>query len=151
MADELVNRVSQSGIITIDLEDFYPREDVVVFDMKDFLYMGLILKEKVAVVCTADAIIPMWAYMLISSILQPVARSIFFGEEKEAIGSEILKNLGKIDPAEYAEKRIVIKGCGEREIPAEAYVAVTAMLRPVAKSIMYGEPCSTVPVFKKQA
>lgn len=167
MDENFVNKVSESGIITIDLEDFYPKDELVVFDMKDHLFMGLILKEKdfreamknldlapytnkyVALTCTADAVIPMWAYMLVSSYLQPVAKDIVFGDADFLHKTLFLKNIEKINPADYKDQRVVIKGCGELAVSETAYVAITSLLRPVAKSIMYGEPCSTVPIYKK--
>jgi len=169
MEETLINKVAESGIITIDLEQFYPADPVVVFDLKDYLFMGLILKEKdfrealksldtsgyqdkiVAITCSADAIIPIWAYMLVAGLLQPVARTIVYGNEEKAIRETWIKQIAGIRPEDYADKRVVIKGCGERPIPEEAYVTATALLRPVVKSIMYGEPCSTVPVYKKKA
>jgi hypothetical protein len=169
MEETLINKVAESGIITIDLEQFYPADPVVVFDLKDYLFMGLILKEKdfrealknldtsgyrdkiVAITCSADAIIPIWAYMLVAGLLQPVARTIVYGNEEKAIREAWIKQIAGIRPEDYADKRVVIKGCGERPIPEEAYVTATALLRPVVKSIMYGEPCSTVPVYKKKA
>ena len=168
MMDEVfVNKVSESGIVTLDLEDFYPKEETAIFDMKEYLFMGLILKEKefremmksldldiykgknVAITCTADAVIPMWAYMLAASYLQPVANEIIFGDADFLHKTIFLKNIAKINAADYTDKRVVIKGCGELPITETAYVAVTGLLRPVVKSIMYGEPCSTVPIYKK--
>lgn len=168
MMDEvIVNKVSESSLITLDLEEFYPKEETVVFDMKDHLFMGLILKEKdfretmkaldlsiykgknIALTCSADAVIPVWAYMLVASYLQPVANEIIFGDADFLHKTLFLKNINKINPADYEDKRVVIKGCGELAISETAYVAVTSLLRPVAKSIMYGEPCSTVPIYKK--
>jgi hypothetical protein len=168
MQESIVNKVTESGIITLNLEDYYPKGEIAVFDLKDHLFMGLILKEKdfraallatdwqkfqnknVAVTCTADAIIPVWAYMLVASYLQPVANEIFFGNEEALISGILQKNIDKTDTASFADKRIVLKGCGDVKIPDSAYLAMTAKLRPVAKSIMYGEPCSTVPVYKKK-
>ncbi len=168
MSDTFVNKVAESGIITLNLEDYYPKESVEVFDMKEHLFMGLILKEKdfrealknldtnkfenkiVALTCSADAIIPMWAYMLVASLLQPLAKEIIFGTEifiKEKI---LLTNIDKIDASTFTDARIVIKGCGDLPINEAAYIAITNKLRAVAKSIMYGEPCSTVPVYKKK-
>ncbi len=162
-----MNKVAESGIITIDLEKYFPQEPVVPFDLKDHLFMGLILKEKefrqnlqqlntslysnaiVAVTCSADAIIPMWAYMLVVSTLQPVAKEIVLGDAQTATTKILVENIQKIDPIEFTDKRVVIKGCGETPIPEEAYLEITKKLRPVAKSVMYGEPCSTVPVYKK--
>jgi Protein of unknown function (DUF2480) len=168
MNDPIINKVAESGLVTIDPEKFYPREETAVFDLKNFLFMGMILKEKdyrealkshdweqytnknVAVTCTADAIIPVWAYMLAAAYLQPVAREVVMGDEKELHKIIFLKNLSQINMNEFADKRIVIKGCGETPIGDFVYMELTKLLRPVAKSIMYGEPCSTVPVFKKK-
>lgn len=169
MSDEIVNKVAESGLITIDLEKFLPnKEDIVAFDLKDFLFMGMILKEKdfrealkqhdwskyknkhVAITCSADAIIPVWAYMLVTSYLQPIAKSTLVGSEQEIFKATILRNISSIDGSEFSGKRIVLKGCGETPIDDFAYAEATRVLLPVAKSIMYGEPCSTVPVYKKK-
>ena len=168
MEEVFINKVSESGIITLDLEDFYPKDETAVFDMKDHLFMGLILKEKdfrevmknldltpykdknIALTCSADAVIPVWAYMLVASYLQPVAKEIIFGDECFLHKTLFLKNIAQINIEDYKDQRVVIKGCGELPISETAYVAITNQLRPVVKSIMYGEPCSTVPVYKKQ-
>ena len=169
MSDEIVNKVAESGLVTIDLEKYLPqKEETAVFDLKDYLFMGMILKEKdfrealkqqdwekyrnknVAIACTADAIIPVWAYMLVTTYLQPVAKETIVGEEKEIYKTVFLKNISSIQEAEFADKRIVLKGCGETPIDDFAYSEATRKLLPVAKSIMYGEPCSTVPVYKKK-
>jgi Protein of unknown function (DUF2480) len=168
METAFVNKVADSGIVTLNLEDFYPKEDVVVFDLKDYLFMGLILKEKdfrealknldiaafenkiVALTCSADAIIPMWAYMLVASLIQPVAKNLEFGTTEQAKENILLQNIQTIDATLYNDARVVVKGCGELPIEEKAYMAITQKLRPVVKSIMYGEPCSTVPVFKKK-
>jgi hypothetical protein len=168
MSEPFINKVSESGLVTVDLEKYYPTGESAVFDLKDHLFMGLILKEKdfrealkntdwtiyqnknVAVTCSADAIIPVWAYMLVASYLQPVAAEIVMGDEKELHRVLFLKNLSAIDPTIYSDKRVVVKGCGETPIADFVYLEITKLLRPVAKSIMYGEPCSTVPIFKKR-
>lgn len=168
MADEIVNKVAESGLITLDPAMYYPREETALFDLKDFLFMEMILKEKdfreqlkihnwdaykdksVGVYCSVDAIIPVWAYMLVASYLEPLARHIIMGDEKELHRRLFLKNIAAIDPAEFTDKRVVVKGCGETPIGEFAYMEITRLLRPVAKSIMYGEPCSTVPVYKKK-
>ena len=168
MSEPFVNKVAESGLITLDPEKFFPREETAVFDLKGYLFMGMILKEKdyrealkntdwtpytnkpVAITCSADAIIPVWACMLAASYLQPVAKEIVMGDEKELQKTLFLKNLSSIDVADYDDKRVVIKGCGETPIPDYVYMEITRILRPVVKSIMYGEPCSTVPVFKKR-
>jgi len=167
MSDEFVNKVAESGLISFDLEEYYPKGTIRVFDLKEYLFMGLILKEKdfraalqttdwdsykdayVAITCSADAIIPMWAYMLVASNLQPVAVDVVFGDEKKLISTILLKNIQAVKGEEYTDKRVVVKGCGEVEIPETAYVEITNKLRPFVKSIMYGEPCSTVPIYKK--
>jgi len=168
MAEEIINKVAGSALMELDLEDYYPRHQVVVFDLKPMLFMELILKEKdfrealtkfdwspyqdkiVAVTCTADAIIPVWAYMLLAVYLQPVAKDIILGDEKAAHQQVFMENIREIDISQYTDKRVVVKGCGDQPIGEFAYLQITKMLRPVAKSIMYGEPCSTVPVFKKK-
>ncbi|MBS1574732.1 MAG: DUF2480 family protein [Bacteroidetes bacterium] len=167
MSETIVNKVAESGLITINLEDFYPNAGTAVFDLKDFLFMGLILKEKdfrealkkedlekyrnkyVAVTCTTEAIIPMWAYMLVVSYLQPIANDVILGDEKDLHRFLFLKNIAQVKPEEFKDQRIVVKGCGDLPIGEFAYAEITKILRPVAKSIMYGEPCSTVPVYKK--
>jgi hypothetical protein len=169
MSDEIINKVAESGLITIDLEKYLPqKEEIAVFDLKDFLFMGMILKEKdfrealkqhdwekyrnknVAITCSADAIIPVWAYMLVTTYLQPVAKQTIVGNEKEIYKTIFLKNISSINTAEFSGSRIVLKGCGETPIDDFAYAEATRVLLPVAKSIMYGEPCSTVPVYKKK-
>ena len=169
MSDEIINKVAESGLITIDLEKYLPQKgSIAVFDLKDFLFMGMILKEKdfrealkqqdwekyrnnnVAIICSADAIIPVWAYMLVTTYLQPVAKATIVGDEKEIYKSVFLKNIASIQESEFADKRIVLKGCGETPIDDFAYAEATRKLLPVAKSIMYGEPCSTVPVYKRK-
>jgi hypothetical protein len=167
MSDVIKNKVAESGIITLDLEKYFPTTEIVEFDIKDYLFMGMILKEKdfrqslkeldlekykeklVAVTCSADAVIPMWAYMLIASTLQPISKEVSMGNKEDLKTKEIINNLKKINTEEYLDKRIVVKGCGEHPIPEGAYLEITKLLRPVAKSIMFGEPCSTVPIFKK--
>lgn len=168
MAEEFINKVAESGLITLDLEAYYPKGETMVFDLKGFLFMELILKEKdfreklkthdweqyrdkfVAIVCTADAIIPVWAYMLVAAQLQPVAQEVVLGDEKELHKKIFLDRIAAINADDYLDKRVVVKGCGELPIGEFAYLEITKKLRPVAKSIMYGEPCSTVPVYKKK-
>lgn len=163
----LVNRVAESGLITLNLEDFFPKEDIAVFDIKDYLFMGMILKEKdfreacknhdwtqyqgkhLIVDCTADAIIPVWAYMLVSVNAAPYALEIFQGDKENFIKTFYAKKLDSFDAANYTGKRVVIKGCSDKPVPPAAYVALTQKLQPFAQSIMYGEPCSTVPIFKR--
>lgn len=168
MSDEIVNKVASSGLVTLDLETYYPKEEIAVFDLKPHLFMELILKEKdfreamsqydwsqyqhkvVAVTCTADAIIPMWAYMLVASYLQPIAEQVIFGDEKAAFQQLFLEKINAIPVDTFNDKRVVVKGCGDLPIGEFAYMAITTRLQPVAKSIMYGEPCSTVPIYKKK-
>jgi hypothetical protein len=166
--ETVINKVAESALTTIDLEEYYPKQAITVFDLQPFLFMGLILKEKdfrealknhdwqqyegklVTVTCSADAIIPMWAYMLVATYLQPVAADVLFGTVDQVQQQLFLEQLKKINAQEFADKRIVVKGCGDLPIGEAAYLEITKMLRPVAKSIMYGEPCSTVPIFKKK-
>lgn len=166
--EDIVNRVAESGIITIDLEKFYPSQDIVVFDLKDLLFMEMLLKEKefrekletidwstyngkiVAVYCSTDAIIPMWAFMLLSSKLNGFAADVYFGNKSVAIEKAIEKNILSINVHDYKDKRVVVKGCGDVEIPSSAFLMISNKLIPVVKSLMYGEPCSTVPVYKQK-
>lgn len=171
MSDQkaLVNSVEKKGIITIDPEQFIPAKDeLFVFDLKPFLFRELILKEQdyrdalnlydwspfqnkfVRICCSNNAIIPMWAYMLATASLQPLVKFCMYeADEKVFRKAVILEVLRRHDWSQYRGKRIVIKGCGDEDMDASVYVAVTTALRPIARSIMYGEPCSTVPVFKR--
>lgn len=167
MSETLVNKVSSSGLVTINLEDLLPALPVE-FDLKNYLFMGLILKEKefrqalkqldwgvyqnkdVAITCSADAIIPVWAYMLVTTYLQPVAKNVRVGTAAEVQQQLFIKNIEELNAAAFRDERIVIKGCGEKEVGSFAYAEITRLLLPHVRSIMYGEPCSTVPVFKRK-
>lgn len=166
MEDEIINKVANSGLVTIDLEEFYLKGERHLFDIKPLLFHELMLKEKdfreslkqydwnkyknafVAITCSNEAIIPTWAYMLIALELQGIAKKVVFGslETLEAILFD--EELKKIDFTSFSDKRIVIKGCGNLPISTHAYINLTSLLKPFAKSIMFGEPCSTVPLFK---
>ena len=168
MAELFNNKVAESGIVTIDLASLLPSNEIIVFDIKPYLFMELILKEKefraallttdwtiyqdkvVGIICSADAIIPMWANMLIVSALNPFAKAVYFGNENKVREQQLLENINTLNIKEYNDQRVVIKGCGDTPIGESAYIAITQKLRPVVKSIMYGEPCSTVPVYKKK-
>ena len=163
----LVNRVAESGIITINLEDYFPEARFMTFDIRDYLFQGLILRERdfrealkaldwsaykdciVLISCSVDAIIPQWAYMLIESGLADVAADTWHGTTEEYLRYHYRRILEKQDFSQYREKSVVIKGCGQKPVPAYAYALITRLLRPIARSIMYGEPCSTVPVYKR--
>ena len=169
MTEPITNKVAESGIITVDPASYIPHGETAIFDLKDHLFMGLILKEKdfretlkkmdweqyrdknVGVTCSADAIIPVWAYMLVAANLQPVAKEVVLGDEKELQRTLFLKNISQINVHEFIDQRVVVKGCGDTPIGDCVYLELTKLLRPVVKSIMYGEPCSTVPVFKKKS
>ena len=168
MEETLVNRVAGSGLVTIDLEDFYPEGEVAPFDLKEHLFMGLILKEKefredlkahdwtqyagknLAVFCSEDAIIPMWAYMLVATYAAPFAGDIAQTTPGMFVETAFLKKLAALDLSVFEGKRIVVKGCSDKPVPASAYLEITRRLQPVAQSILFGEPCSTVPVYKKR-
>ncbi|MGZ3838972.1 MAG: DUF2480 family protein [Flavisolibacter sp.] len=168
MSEVFVNKVANSGLVTVDLEKYLPGEEIALFDLKDHLFMGLILKEKdfrealkqldwsvyegkpVALTCSVDAIIPVWAYMLVASYLAPVAKTVFTGSPAALQQQLFLKNLESLDRESFRDQRVVIKGCGDKTIEPFAYAAITGLLVPVVKSLMYGEPCSTVPVYKKK-
>ncbi len=164
---KLVNRVANSRLKVINLEKYFPEIEIVEFDLKDYLFMELILKEKefrsslmevdwsaytgkaVALNCSTNAIIPTWAYMLAATFLEPVADRIFMGTKKELIEEEYRNKLNSLDYTQYKDEMIVIKGCSQKPVPTSAYVDLTTKLRPLARSIMYGEACSTVPIYKK--
>lgn len=164
--ENIINKVANSGLITLNIEDFYHKGEQVVYDIKDNLFHGLMLREKdfrafikehdwsqyqdknVAVTCSADAIVPTWAYMLLANKLQPYANEVVFGDLNALEAVLITKALAKINPQDYANERVVVKGCGDT--PVSAYVEITNLLTPVVKSIMFGEPCSTVPVYKRK-
>lgn len=166
--EEIKNKVAESGLITIDLEKIIPQQEIVGFDLKGFLFMEMLLKEKdfresldahdwslyhdknVAVFCSSDAIIPMWAYMLVAGKLAAVAKSVFQGSVEEMQKQQTIETIRAIGTEAYENKRVVIKGCGDQPIPEYAYLEISAKLIPVVKSLMYGEPCSTVPVYKKR-
>jgi len=167
MADGIINKVAESGLISLDLEQWYPKQPIARFDIKDHLFMGMIVKEKefreslkqtdwsiykdkaVAVTCSVDAIIPVWAYMLVTSYLQPVCTETYVGSEQELVKHLFLKNIDSADLSPYQDQRVIIKGCGETPIGEFAYMAISKRLLPLVKTLMYGEPCSTVPVYKK--
>ena len=168
MAELFNNKVAESGLLTIDLASLLPSNEIILFDIKPYLFKELILKEKefrasllnidwsiyqdkiVGIVCSADAIIPMWANMLIVSSLHPFAKAVYFGDENKVREQLLQESISKINTELYIDQRVVVKGCGETPIGESAYIAITQKLRPIVKSIMYGEPCSTVPVYKKK-
>lgn len=168
MDELIVNRITESFLTSIDLEDFFPKEEILLLDLKQFLFRELILKEKdfrealknldwqvyknrlVAVTCSTDAIVPRWAFMLVAVYLQPVAKDIFYGSVSSFKNELLLGNIKSLPVEHFIDKRIVVKGCGDLGIGEAAYLEITKKLRPIVKSIMYGEPCSTVPIFKKK-
>ncbi|WP_282134643.1 DUF2480 family protein [Seonamhaeicola maritimus] len=168
MPNEIINRVANSKLVTLDLEDFYPEGNRIVFDIKDWLFEGFVLREKdfrtqvsefdwskyqdnyIALTCSTDAIIPGWAYMLLTVQLQPYAKKVVVGDLEileTSIYHDIINNLS-ID--EFQDKPIIIKGCSNKPVPQNAYIMLTNKLKPVAKSIMYGEACSSVPLYKNK-
>lgn len=161
------NKVEKSGLITLDLVDLIPKGKQVVIDLKDFMFEGIILREKdfrtkikntnweeyktsyVAITNSSEGIIPLWAYMLIASALQPYAAVIIRGNKGHLKGALLRRAIEELNEVEYKDKRVIIKGCGEESIPESSYIAITQKLQPLVKSLMFGEACSTVPVFKK--
>ena len=168
MADEIINRVANSKLITVDLEDYYPSGKRVLFDITQWLFQGIVLREKefrlhveqhdwsqyqdtyVAVNCSADAIVPAWAYMLISIALEPYSKQTVIGD-LETLESLIYQDIiEKLDLSNFKDKPIIIKGCSKKPVPLNAYNMISSKLKPVAKSIMFGEACSNVPLFKRK-
>ena len=165
--EEIINRVATSGLVSLDLEELYHPGERILFDIKDQLFQGLILREKdfreflkihdwtqyadknVAIICSEDAIVPTWAYMLLAVQLEPFANAIVFGD-LDRLEDKLFSNaLSKIEPEEFSGKRVVVKGCSKVPVPVSAYVEVTRLLKPFVQSLMFGEPCSTVPLYKK--
>lgn len=167
MAEEIVNRVAKSGIVSLNLEEVLPDTPVTAIDLKNQLWQEMILREKdfrewvkqhdweqytgfyVGIHCSADAIIPTWAYMLVASKLTGTAKRVVQGDATAAAEAVVMDYINGIDPADYADARVVIKGCAEKAIPLAAYTALTEKLQPVVKTLLFGEPCSTVPVYKQ--
>lgn len=168
MKDEIINRVANSKLITIDLEDYYPEGKRVLFDIKDWLFEGFVLREKdfraqvseydwsqhqnnyIALTCSSDAIIPGWAFMLLSIQLEPYAKKVVIGsldQLETSIYQDIINNL---DVSDYKNKPIIVKGCSNKPVPQNAYIMLSNKLKPIAKSIMYGEACSSVPLYKNK-
>lgn len=168
MADEIINRVAQSKLVVIDLEDFYPQGKRILFDIKEWLYEGLVLREKdfrahvsehdwsqyqdcyVAMHCSTEAIVPDWAYMLISIALQDYAKLAMIGSLNDLETMLFTEILSTIEVSEYNGLPIIIKGCSHKPVPSNALVLLSQKLKPVAKSIMFGEACSSVPLFKRK-
>lgn len=168
MSDEIINRVENSNLVQVSLDDFYPKGDRVLFDIKRFLKDEIVLIEKefrdkikitdwakyqnkyVGVICSVDAIVPLWAFMLIASQLEPFTKKVVFGDNEDlerAIFSDVLS---EIDFNDYKEKNVILKGCGIHPIPESVVVDFSIKLQQVAKNIMFGEACSAVPLFKKK-
>lgn len=165
---EIINKVAGSNLITFDLADLYPQGERIVFDIKEHLFQGLLLREKdfremiknadwskyqdqhVAIICSSDAIVPTWAYMLLANKLSPYVKTVIFGGLDKLESILFDRALAKLDMEPYRDQRVVVKGCGEIPVPISSFVELTAKLSAVAKSIMYGEPCSTVPIFKRK-
>ena len=168
MSGEIVNRVANSALITIDLTDYAPKETIAILDAKDFLFEGVILKEKefrntlkefdfsvytdkiVALYCSSDAIVPMWTFMLLTSYLNNSASKIHFGTKEEVFQKIFSDNIDAIDATEFENKKVIIKGCGQVPLTESLYIAITKKLQNTVNSLMFGEACSAVPVFKKK-
>ncbi|MCC7302496.1 MAG: DUF2480 family protein [Bacteroidia bacterium] len=168
MESEIINRVEAAGLTEIRLEELRLEGERAVLDIQPFLFQGQLLREKefretvkghdwsvyrnkyVAITCSADAIVPTWAYMLIALAIHPFARSFVFGDAGQLETALFLEALGRTDISRYQNAKVVIKGCGKVPVPESAYVEITRLLAPVAQSIMYGEACSTVPLFKRK-
>lgn len=166
--NEIVNRVKESGLISMDLADFKPKEQIVEIDIAGQLWQGLVLKEKdfrawikahdwaqydgkaVFVHCSVDAIVPTWAYMLVASHLQDHCADFVIGTQLDLEKQLIRKKMEQLNLSDYRDGRVIIKGCSDIASPEFAMVELLRLLQPVVKSVMYGEPCSTVPVFKRK-
>ena len=168
MTKEIINRVANSNLVTIDLTDYAPKETITILDIKDFLFEGIFLKEKefrtslkefdfsaytnktVALNCSTDAIVPMWAFMLITSYLNNAASEIHCGTKNEVFQKHFLQNIEEIDEEEFRGEKVIVKGCGHIPLTENLYIAITKKLQNSVSRLMFGEACSAVPVFKKK-
>lgn len=168
MNTEIVNKVANSGLITINLSDYAIKNPISTFDIKDFLFEGVILKEKefrsslknfnfskytkkvVAIYCSSNVIIPMWAYMLVASCLAPVCSQIYYGEKKDVFQKILLQNIHKINPHQFKDKKVIVNGCGKVPLSESLFIAITQKLQSSVSSLMFGEACSSVPIYKKK-
>jgi len=166
MSEPIVNRVANSALITLDLEEYYHTGERIVYDIRQNLFQDLILKEKdfrafvkvhnwqqydgknVALTCTTDAVIPTWAYMLLATTISPYANLVVYGDLAALEQALFQQALAKINLQQFEDQRVVIKGCSKVEVPVFAYVEIIRLLQPITRSLMYGEPCSTVPIYK---
>lgn len=167
MAEEILNRVAQSKLITFNLEDHYPQGERFLFDLSQWLYEGFVLKEKdfrehakhhdwsqyqdkfVALTCTTDAIVPAWAYMLVSTYLEPFAKKVVIGDLENLESHLYQEIIQGLDVSDLTDKSVIIKGCSNKPVPKNAYIFLINKLQPVVKSLMYGEACSSVPLYKQ--
>jgi len=168
MSDEIVNRVANSALIAIDLADYAPSQSIAVLDVKDFLFQEIILKEKefranlkefdfsiyqdkiIAINCSSDAIVPMWAFMLVTSFLKGIASKIHFGKKEDVFQQIFTANIDAIDATEFKNKKVIVKGCGQIPLSESLYIAITKKLQNTVSSLMFGEACSAVPVLKNK-
>ncbi|MEO6151318.1 MAG: DUF2480 family protein [Mucilaginibacter sp.] len=166
--ENIINKVAQSGLVTLDPAIFYAVGERVIYDIAPNLFQGLILREKdfrefvkehdwsqytgknIGIICSADAIVPAWAYMLLANKMAPYASQVVFGDSEVLETVLFIKQIEKLDAEQYRDQRLVIKGCGDIDVPVSAYVELTKRLTPVVKSLMFGEPCSTVPLYKRK-
>ncbi|MBJ7879451.1 DUF2480 family protein [Gelidibacter salicanalis] len=169
MEDEIINRVANSKLLVVDLEDYYPKGQRTVLDIKEWLFQELVLREKdfrehvkqhdwaqyqdhyVALTCTSDAIVPAWAFMLLTVHLEPYAKTIVIGSLEQLESSIYQEVIHNLDTAAFVDQPLIIKGCAHKPVPANAYIMLSQKLRPIARSIMYGEACSSVPLYKRKS
>lgn len=168
MEEPIVNRVAKSPLINLDLEVLFPEVQVVDLDISQWLEAGFILKEKefrahlqetdfsifqdkvVALHCSTDAILPGWAFMLVASLVNPVAKTVVLGDKATAVTTYAQQFMEQLDLSEFQDKPVIIKGCGDRDIPEQALIALSNRLQGVAKSVLFGEACSSVPIYKRR-
>lgn len=167
MPNQIINRVANSSLEIFDLEDFFPKQEIIFFDIKQWLFQEMILKEKdfreqvknhhwqqyqgkyVAVGCSSEAIVPAWAYLLITSYLLPFCIKVVKGSTEDLLVAIYQETLAGLDYSRLKDKPVIIKGCSRKPVPESVYIQAISYIQPVARSIMYGEACSAVPIFKK--
>ncbi|MEX0822505.1 MAG: DUF2480 family protein [Rhodothermales bacterium] len=165
--EPIANRVEESDIVVFNLEELWDEQPVAEIDIEPFLYEGMILREKdfrqkvsehdwtqyrdhhVALYCSADAIVPTWAFMLIATKLDGIARSVAMGRRSDLVRDHFVRAIEHVDWSDYEGKPVVVKGCGSKLVPADAYLLAATKLQQVAAKLMYGEPCSSVPLWRR--
>jgi len=166
--DEIINRVENSNLIQVNLDDYYPEGERVLYDLSANLHEGLVLIEKdfrdfinqhdwsqyqdkyVGIICSSDAIVPLWAFMLLASKIEPYAKKVVMGDKNELEKAIFDSIISILDFTQFQDQNVIVKGCGKHPIPESVFVDFTITLQRYAKNILFGEACSSVPLYKRK-